>query len=137
MDPLDPTDAQEIVIAYARLLERDIDENRHPAHIDSLPYSKPTIQTAIRTSLRQLAASRRLTDELRGYFETAYVCLAEYVEPEIVLDGRASSRGPAMRARVAAVTAAASVAVAQTTKQDADALRAEFRRFAVRDVSRP
>jgi len=32
--------------------------------------------------VKQLALSGHLSDELRGYFETAYVCLAEYVEGE-------------------------------------------------------
>ncbi|MGE5246107.1 MAG: hypothetical protein ACM3SQ_17925 [Betaproteobacteria bacterium] len=65
LDPLDPLDAQQIVIEYARLLERDISENRHPARVDSLPYAKPIIKSAIRTSATQLAASGQLSDELR------------------------------------------------------------------------
>src|SRR5262249_506269 len=84
MDPLDPLDAQQIVIEYARLLERDIDEQRHPAKVDSLPYGKPVIKAAIRTSVTHLAQSGQLTGELRDYFETAYCCLAEYLEDELV-----------------------------------------------------
>ena len=39
MDPLDPLDAQQLVIEYARVLERDLTENRHPARADALPYA--------------------------------------------------------------------------------------------------
>lgn len=84
MDPLDPLDAQQIVIEYARLLERDIAENRHPARLDSLPYAKPMIKAAIQTSATRLAASGQLTAELREYLETAYTCLAEYLDGELV-----------------------------------------------------
>ena len=76
MDPLDPLDAQQIVIEYARTLERDIEEQRLPARIESLPYAKPVIKTAISTSVQQLARSRQLTEDLRQYFETAYTLLA-------------------------------------------------------------
>jgi len=81
MNPLNPSDAQLIVIEYTRVLERDLDEHRHPARIDSLPFSKATIQTAIRTSVTHLARSGQLTADLRTYFETAYTCLAEYLDP--------------------------------------------------------
>lgn len=84
MDPADPLDAQQIVVEYARVLERDIDEQRHPARIDSLPFSKPVIQTAIRTSVTHLLFSGQLTADLRDYFETAYISLAEYLDPELV-----------------------------------------------------
>ena len=84
MDPADLLDAQQIVVEYARVLERDIDEQRHPARIDSLPFSKPVIQTAIRTSVTHLLFSGQLTADLRDYFETAYISLAEYLDPELV-----------------------------------------------------
>lgn len=84
MNPADPLDAQQIVVEYARVLERDIDEQRHPARIDSLPFSKPVIQTAIRTSVTHLLFSGQLTADLRDYFETAYISLAEYLDPELV-----------------------------------------------------
>jgi hypothetical protein len=84
MDPHDPFHAQQIVIEYARLLERDIAENRHPARIDSLPYGKSTIKSAIETSLTHLSRSGQLTNELRDYFATAYTCLAEYLDVELV-----------------------------------------------------
>jgi hypothetical protein len=84
MNPLDPLEAQQIVVDYARMLERDIAEQRHPGRIDALPYSKPTIKVAIQTSLAELARSGQLTAELRDYFETAYTCLAEYLDNELV-----------------------------------------------------
>lgn|SRR5262249_7553434 len=84
MDPHDPASAQQIVVEYARLLERDIAENRHPSRIDSLPFAKATIKTAIQTSVQHLAVSGQLTEELRDYFETAYTSLAEYLDGELV-----------------------------------------------------
>ena len=84
MDPLDPLDAQQIVVEYARMLERDLDERRHPAHVGALPFAKPVIKDAIRTSVLQLATSGQLTEDLRDYFETAYTCLAEYLDDELV-----------------------------------------------------
>ncbi len=84
MDPLDPLDARQVVVEYARLLERDLNEQRHPARIDSLPYAKPIIKTAIRTSVQAVRASGQLTDDIREFLETAYVSLAEYVDGELV-----------------------------------------------------
>ena len=77
LDPLRPVDAQYIVIEYARLLERDLNEDRRR---DSLPFAIETIKTAIRTSMAALAKNGQLAPDLRGYFETAYVCLADYDE---------------------------------------------------------
>jgi len=76
--------AQQIVAEYARTLERDLDENRLPARVDSLPFAKAAIKDAIETSVTFLSSTRELTDELREFFETAYVSLAEYLEPELV-----------------------------------------------------
>ena len=84
MDPLDPADAQQIVVQYARVLERDIAESRHPARVDSLPFARPVIKTAIRTSVTHLAQSGLLTEDLREYLETAYTSLAEYLDGELV-----------------------------------------------------
>jgi hypothetical protein len=144
MDPLNPRDAQQIVIAYAEMLERDIAENRHPGHVESLPFSKPVLKTAIRTSVTQLALSGHLSDELRGYFETAYVCLAEYLEGELV-DLMTEYRHSAEQLTAEAVSArdktntsawrtlveSGSLAgeVARTTTNEAERLRTEFHRF--------
>jgi hypothetical protein len=84
MDPSDPLDAQRIVVEYMTLLERDVAANRHPAPVDSLPYAKSIIEDAIRTSVTTLSASDQLTDELRSYFEAAYILLAEYLDDEVV-----------------------------------------------------
>jgi hypothetical protein len=83
MDPRDPAVAQQIVIEYVHALERDLSGGHHPARVDSLPYAKPVIEAALRTSVGYLAHTGQLTEELRAYFETAYVSLAEYVEVEL------------------------------------------------------
>ena len=51
MNPADPESAQQIVVEYARKLERDLDENRLPARVDSLPFAKAAIKEAIETSV--------------------------------------------------------------------------------------
>jgi hypothetical protein len=144
MDPLDPLDAQQVVIEYARVLERDVTEDRHPARVDTLPYAKPIIKSAIATSVRHLAQSGQLTDELRDYLETAYTLLAEYLEGELVqlmghyrqsaeeLASEARSaqdktRTPAWRTLVETGSLAGEVARATTT--EAEALRIEFQSF--------
>jgi len=142
MDPLDPVDAQQIVIEYARLLERDVTENRHPARVDSLPYAKPTIRTAIRTSVEHLAATGQLSDGLREYLEHAYTLLAEYLDGELVAlmseyresaDQLAheppSTREKSQTAawRTLAGSSALAGEVARAVTREADALRSEFR----------
>jgi hypothetical protein len=84
MDPLDPLDAQQVVVEYARVLERDFADNRHPARVDSLPYAKPIIKSAIRTSVQSVAASGQLTDDMREFLQTAYTSLADYIDSELV-----------------------------------------------------
>jgi len=144
MDPEDPLDARQVVIEYARRLERDLDEHRHPARVDTLPYTKPVIKSAIRTSVQYLAASGQLTDELRDYLEAAYALLAEYVESELVelmaefrtsAEQLASQGLPApekMRTaawRTLAETSALAGDVARQVTLEAERLRSEFRRF--------
>jgi hypothetical protein len=146
MDPSDPLDAQQVVIEYARLLERDFDQQRHPARIDTLPYAKPVIKSAIRTSVRNLAASGQLTDELRQYLETAYISLAEYLESELVelmtlyresaerliAEGqlaRDKTRTPAWQTLAESGSLAGEVARAATT--EAETLRSEFQGFLI------
>jgi hypothetical protein len=84
MNPDDPASAQQIVAEYARVLERDLEHGSLPAPIESLPFAKPDIKTAIETSVASLAASGLLTGELRGFLQTAYVSLADYVSPDVV-----------------------------------------------------
>ena len=144
MDPLDPLDAQQIVVEYARMLERDISESRHPARVDSLPFAKPILKTAIRTAVTRLATSGRLTDELREYFEIAYVSLAEYVDAELVElltqyrhsaeqltqePVAARDRTNTAAWRVLAESGALAGEVARAMTADAETLRSEFKDF--------
>jgi hypothetical protein len=144
MEQLDPSIAQQIVIEYARVLERDISENRHPARVDSLPYPKPLIKSALCTSAQRLAATGQLTDELRAYLETAYTFLADYLDGELVElvdqyrrsadDLAASSPVVGDRTATAAwrtLIDSGSLAgeLARTTTNEADALRTEFRKL--------
>jgi hypothetical protein len=144
MDPQDPLDAQQVVIEYARMLEKDLLENRHPARIDSLPYAKPIIKSAIRTSVTHLTAAGQLTDELKEYLETAYTSLAEYLEAELVdlmTEYRRSAEelsveAPSVREktqtaawRTLATSGSLAGGVARATTKEAETLRMEFRNF--------
>ena len=146
MDPDDPLDAQQMVAKYARLLERDLQEERHPARLDSLPYAKPLIKSAIRTSVTRLAATGQLTDELREFLETAYTSLAEYLEDELVdlmtqfrqsaeeLTVQAqSTRDKTGTAAWHTLAQSGSLAgeVARATTTEVEALRREFRHFLI------
>lgn len=142
MNPLDPVDAQLIVIEYIRILERDINENRHPARVDSLPHAKSVIKDAIRTSARHLVAIGRMTEEMRSYLETAYTLLAEYLDPELVrlvthyrasaedLEHQSSAGGARMQTaawRTLVESSALAGEVARATSSEAEMLREEFR----------
>jgi hypothetical protein len=144
MDPLDPLDAQQIVVEYARVLERDLNESRHPARLDSLPYVKPVIKTAIRTSLLSVAAAGQLTDDLRDFLQTAYISLADYIDGELVqlmtqyrssaaelgADQRSTQEKTATPAwRTVADSSTLAGEVARTITNDAAALREEFESF--------
>src|SRR5262249_49517136 len=135
-------DAQQVVIEYARLLERDINEARHPARSDSLPYAKPVIKAAISTSVKHLARTGQLTEEMREYFETAYTSLAEYLDGELVALGREyrqaaeelAAQAQAVRDKThtaawrrLAETSALAGEVARATTTEAGELRSEFR----------
>lgn len=76
--------AQQVVVEYARVLARDLSENRLPERVDVLPFSKTVIRDAIETSVTFMSSTSGLTDEMREFFETAYVSLAEYLESELV-----------------------------------------------------
>ncbi len=84
MNPDDPASAQQIVAEYARVLERDLERGSLPAPIESLPFAKPAIKAAIETSVTGLAASGRLSGQLRDFLQMAYVSLADYVAPDVV-----------------------------------------------------
>jgi hypothetical protein len=145
MDPSDPIEAQQVVIEYARVLERDLTEHRHPARVDSLPYAKGEIKSAIRTSVREVIRAGQLTDDLRTFLETAYTSLAEYVEGELAqlmaqyrtsAEALAAESGTARDKTTTAAwqTLAGSSAlageVARTITAEAEALRLEFNAFA-------
>ena len=143
MNPADPESAQQIVVEYARKLERDLDENRLPARVDSLPFAKAAIKEAIETSVTYLSSTETLTDELREYFETAYVSLAEYLEPELVslvIEYRRAaeelSAGSRTTDRIATpawrtLTESAGLAgeIARATTAEAEELRSRFRQL--------
>lgn len=80
----DPDSAQQIVAEYARVLERDLESGALPAPLESLPFAKPTIQTAIKTSVATLSSTGQLTPELMEFLETAYVSLADYLPPDLL-----------------------------------------------------
>jgi hypothetical protein len=84
VNPDDPLSAQHIVAEYARVLDRDLQRGSFPAPVDSLPFAKPTIKTAIQTSVLALASTGQLTEDLRDFLQTAYVSLADYVAPDLV-----------------------------------------------------
>jgi hypothetical protein len=84
VNPDDPLSAQQIVAEYARVLNRDLQESRFPVPVDSLPFAKPTIKTAIKTSVLALLSTGQLTEELSEFLQTAYVSLADYVAPDLV-----------------------------------------------------
>jgi hypothetical protein len=142
MDPVDPIDAQQIVAAYVRLLERDLEQARHPARLETLPFAKAVIRTALQTCTRTIVACGQMTDELREFLATAYESLAEYVEPELVeliASYRAAaddltSISPVSREKTAsgswrAVAEASPIAgeIARAIADEADSLRNEFR----------
>jgi hypothetical protein len=110
--------------------------------VDALPYSKPTIKSAIQTSVRHLADSGQLTLEMRDYLETAYTMLAEYLEAELVelmVQYRQSADAltaelPAAGNKIQTVawrtlSESSSLAgeVARAVTSEADTLRTEFR----------
>jgi len=84
VNPEDPLSAKEIVAEYARVLNRDLERASFPQPVDSLPFAKATIKTAIGTSLNALLSSGQLTEELRDFLHTAYVSLADYVTADLV-----------------------------------------------------
>lgn len=144
MNPSDPLDAQQVVVEYARVLERDLAGNRHPNRLDALPFAKPLIKTALETCAREVATAGQLTDELREFLETAYVSLAEYLDAELVdlmAQYRASAEELAAQPRSArektqsvawrtvADTSALAGDIARAMAAEAETLRREFRRL--------
>jgi hypothetical protein len=143
-DPRDPAEAREVVVEYARVLERHLAEEQLPAPLEALPYAKGVIREAIRTSVLSLSGSGQLTDQLREFLETAYISLADYVDKDLVrllkeyreagaelaADTRSAREKTAMPAwqRIAESSAIAGK-IARSISEDADQLRQEFRGF--------
>jgi len=84
VNPEDPESAQRIVAEYASVLERHLSTGDLPGTLESLPYPKQTIKSAIRTSVETIASAGLMTDELREFLKTAYVSLADYVGADLV-----------------------------------------------------
>jgi hypothetical protein len=141
----DPVVAQQIVAEYARRLERDLEIDKWPAEADALPYPKPAIKSAIRTSVVALASSGQFTAELREFLETAYVSLADYVAADLArlmseyqqagsdlaADGRLAREKTTGEAwRTVAESGPIVGEVVRMVTSEAETLRAEFRVFA-------
>jgi hypothetical protein len=140
----DPTVAQRVVAEYVRRLERDDEAGQWPLKADLLPYPKPTIKAAIRTSLLALASTAQLTSELREFLESAYVSLADYVTVDLAqlmneyqragvdlaADGRlAREKTAGVAWRTVSESGALAGEIARMIASEADGLRVEFREF--------
>jgi hypothetical protein len=145
MNPDDPESAQRIVADYARLLEQALESGDLPATVETLPYPKQTIKSAIRTSFDVLTSSDQLTGELREFLETAYVSLADFVSGDVAqlmreyqrasaaleVDRRLAREKIAGRAwQTIAQSGTLAGGIARAIAEDAEALKAEFRGFA-------
>jgi hypothetical protein len=145
MNADDPAIAQTIVAEYAAVLEKHDRNNVYPAPLDTLPYPKETIKTAIRTALAALASSGQLTDELLDSLEAAYVATADYIDGELARlltdyreAGAALASGPRLASekmmsepwQVLARSGRLAGEIARAMAEEADALREEFRHLA-------
>lgn len=145
MNPEDPESAQQIVAEYARVLERHLSTGDLPATLESLPYPKQTIKSAIRTSVETVVAAGLMTDELREFLKTAYVSLADYVGADLVAlmreyrraaddvasDGRlVQEKTGGVAWQTLAGSSALAGEIARTIASDAELLTAEFQSFA-------
>jgi hypothetical protein len=145
MDVEDPHVAQQIVAAYARVLERHTEAATLPAPLSDLPYPRDQIQLAIRTCSRALATTGQLTGDVRDLLEGAYVGLADFIDDELAklmrefntaaADGRLAASTPAERLksdswRTLERTSALAGKIAQSIAADAELLRTDFDGFA-------
>ena len=145
VNPEDPESAQRIVAEYASVLERQLSAGDLPAALESLPYPKQTIKSAIRTSVETITSAGLMSDELRDFLKTAYVSLADYVGADLVkliveyrraADDVAADRrlvhekthGGAWQTLVGSGSLAGEIA--RTIAIDAEVLNAEFQSFA-------
>jgi hypothetical protein len=144
MNPTDPESAQRIVAEYGALLEQHTIDEVYPAPVRSLPYPKQVIKEAIHTSVRILAGTGQMTEELQTFLEIAYVSLADYVDDDVVqlmAEHRSAaeklqqqSLAPGERTATAewgvlARTSGLAGQVAQTIAAETEALREEFRQI--------
>ena len=145
MNPEEPESAQRIVAEYASVLERHLSTGDLPATLESLPYPKQTIKSAIRTSVETIASAGLMTDELREFLKTAYVSLADYVGADLVTlmnEYRRAADDVSADRRLAqektggaawqtlASTSSLAGEIARTIASDAELLTAEFHSFA-------
>lgn len=145
MNPEDPESAQRIVSEYATVLEKHLSAGDLPATVESLPYPKQTIKSAIRTSVETIVSAGLMTDDLREFLKTAYVSLADYVgadlaalmreyrraADDVAADGRLvqeKTGGVAWRTLSGSSTLAGEIA--RTIASDAELLTEEFHSFA-------
>jgi hypothetical protein len=135
--------AQQVVVEYARTLSRDIGEGRLPQRVDALPFSKPAIRQAIESCVTFLSSTTGLTDEMREFFETAYISLAEYLEAELVslvhgyrraaeelsADTTIADRTSTPAWRTLAEGAGLAAEIARATTAETEELRVRFRQL--------
>lgn len=140
----DPRVAQQIVSEYATVLEGRTPESGKPVTLSTLPYTKDTIKSAIRTSVTALMASGQMTDELRDFLEVAYVSLADYLDDELARlmteyrdaaarlaaeSGPARDRQSSQAWQTLQRTSRLAGEIAKAMAQETEALRHEFRQF--------
>jgi len=145
MNPDDPSDAQRVVAEYAAVLERHTVEERYPASVSTLPFSKETIKASIRTAAVALTTTGQMTDDIREFLEVAYTSLADYVDDEvarIMAEYREASAALAADSRlgrekvdtpawqVLRDTSGLVAQIARTIAEESETLRAEFRALA-------
>lgn len=136
--PDQPADAQDIVAAYLRCLD-DHDAEAYPCSLRDLPYPKDVLRPAFRTAVATLVALEQLSEELREYLLTAYVSLADYIEPdhaallhEYVNAGHAMAADPRLLRENSdawqRITRQGQLAsrIASAISREADSLRLEF-----------
>jgi hypothetical protein len=144
MDLNDPPTAQNVVAAYASLLEQHAREETYPSSVETLPYSKADLKHAIRTVTEALHESGQMTPELRDFLEVAYVSLADYIEPELVRlvreyntasaalprQGLGAAQQASPQWQVVSASGPLVADVARRVANETEALRQEFRAFA-------
>jgi hypothetical protein len=143
MGPSDPSAAQQIVAAYAEVLEGAMERGDLPAPLSSLPYPKDAIRSAIRASVLTLIATDQLTSDLRDFLAAAYAGLADFVDDELArlmrefqaaaADARPDASGERLKSEswhTLQRTSPLIARIAQSMADDAEHLRREFESWA-------